>query len=285
MTHFHRIHNSLPLAPISLLLLASLILAACTHLVDPAPETIIETVAVAVIKTVEVPGEEVVTTQVVLETVVVTQPPEATEAPAATEEPVATVAPTGAPEPTQAPSIPDQLAAVDQILEKLEFANLAFNAPATLQFGELATIQLLLSPKESGEALKEKITAEGPKESARIRISNQMEARLTGLGFEIQAITPEIQAVSADQITEWKWDIRPTQTGIQQLHLTLSALIYMGDQAMPRTIHTFDQTIEVNVTLSQRISSFFGNNWQWLVTVIFIPIAGWLIRRRRQLTK
>ena len=279
MTHIHRIHNSLPIASISFLVFASLVLAACTHLVDPAPQTIIQTVEV--IKTAEVPTEEVVTTQVVIETVVVTPPPEATEAPAATEKTVETEPI----EPTQVPSIPDQLAAVDRVLEKLEFANLAFNAPATLQLGELAAIQLLLSPKESGQALKEKITAEGPKESARIRISNQMEARLTGLGFEIQAITPEIQAVTADQVTEWKWDIRPTQTGNQQLHLTLSALIYMGDQSMPRTIRTFDQTIEVNVTLSQRISSFFGNNWQWIVTVILIPIAGWLIRRRRHLTK
>jgi hypothetical protein len=52
---------------------------------------------------------------------------------------------------------------------------------------------------------------------------------------------------------------------------------------MPRVIRTFEETIAVNVTLSQRVSSFFANNWQWLWTAILIPIIGWLISRRRRL--
>jgi hypothetical protein len=213
-------------------------------------------------------------------------PPAATEPPAAeTVPPIDTEVPleTASPEPTAAPSIADQLVAVDRMLENLEFANLAFNAPETLNLNQTSMIQLLLSPKEAAETLKQQITAEGQKETARIRISNQMEARLTGLGFEIEAITPEIQAVSAEQTTEWKWQIKPTQTGDQQLHLTLSALVYLENQTMPRVIRTFEETIDVNVTLSQQVSSFFAHNWQWLWTAILIPIVGWLISKRRKL--
>lgn len=257
---------------ICLMLFFGLILAACAPAATPA---------------------HIVTTQAVVETEAPAGPaqPEATEAPveseapAETELPAFTQEPSDTPEPAREPSLTDQLAAVDHLIEKLEFANLAFNAPTTINLSETALIQLLLSHKETEEALKQKIVAEGQKESARIRISNLMEARLSGLGFEIEAITSEIQAVSADQITEWRWEIRPTQPGEQQLHLTLSALIYLDDQSMPRTIRTFDQIIDVNVTLSQRISSFISDNWQWAVTVLLIPIAGWIIRKRRRSTK
>lgn len=116
------------------------------------------------------------------------------------------------------PPIP---ASVDRILDKLGLANIAFNAPTTLLLAERAGIQLLLSTQESIGELKRKVVEAGQKEGARITVSDLMQARLTGFGFAIQPVTPEIQPVSDKNMTEWRWDIKPTEDGLQHLHLTV----------------------------------------------------------------
>jgi hypothetical protein len=180
-----------------------------------------------------------------------------------------------------------QLAAlrkVADILGTLEWGNLAFNSPQALKLQEPALIQLLLSEKISINELQDQITAVGDKGGARIRISDRMEARLTGPGFRIQAITPEIQAVGG-QTTEWKWQINPTEPGPQNLHLTLSAILDISGDRVPHVIRTFDRVIEVRVSWAQKVSPFIRQNWTWLWTTLLVPLSAWLwtkVTRRRK---
>jgi hypothetical protein len=123
------------------------------------------------------------------------------------------------------PPLEDRFGAIDRILEKLEFGNIAFNLPKTMNLRDTAVIQLVLGLETSMDELKRMIEAAGEKEGARIRVSDRMEARLSGPNFAITAITPEIQAVSRSEITEWKWEVKPSSDGYHYLHLTLSALL------------------------------------------------------------
>lgn len=174
------------------------------------------------------------------------------------------------------------LAFIDKIIEELKFGNIAFNTPSNLYLGDSVVIQLLLSIQLSIEELREKVHAAGETEGYSIRVSNEMVARLSGSGFKIEAILPEAQAVGAGKTTEWKWKIEPTEGGIQKLHLTLSALLYLHDQPTPYVIRTFERTIHVHVTLLRQISSFVMGNWQWLWTAVLIPVAGWIIHKRKR---
>jgi hypothetical protein len=108
-----------------------------------------------------------------------------------------------------------------------------------------------------------------------------MEARLSGPNFAITAITPEIQAVSRSEITEWKWEVKPSSDGRHYLHLTLSALLRVDGTPTPRAIRTFDKVIEVEVEWHQRVGSFFEKNWQWLWAAILVPVVGWLWKRKK----
>ena len=179
------------------------------------------------------------------------------------------------------PKIGDRLDAIDRILETLESGNIAFNAPRLMNLQDTAIIQLLLDMRKTTDELKKMIEAKGEKEGARVRVSDRMEARLTGPNFSITAATPEIQPLSRNDVTTWKWEVKPTSEGRHNLHLTLSAILTVDGVTMLRAIRTFDKTIEVDVSFNQRVGSFVEKNWQWLWTVILVPLGGWWWARRK----
>ncbi len=179
-------------------------------------------------------------------------------------------------------SEPTPKSKVDRLLDEMEFGAIAFNAPTNINIDDSHQIQLILSLAETVEKLKQSITEEGEKVGATIKVSDRMEARLSGYMFQITAITHEIQVVSKSQQTEWKWEIHPKKEGWHKLHLTLSALLEFNGRSTPRTIRTFDKTIEVNITATQKAMLFFKNNWQWLWAAILVPVAGWLWKRKKK---
>ena len=175
----------------------------------------------------------------------------------------------------------DHHGAIDQILEKLQFGNIAFNVPKKINFHDTAIIQLVLGLEAPIDELKRVISAMGEKEGVRTRVSGRMEARLSGPNFSVTAITPEIQAVPRSDIVEWKWEVRPISDGRHYLHLTLSVLLSVDGVSTPLAIRTFDKVIVVEVGWHQRASSFFDKNWQWLWAVILVPMVGWLWKKEK----
>ncbi len=167
----------------------------------------------------------------------------------------------------------------------MDWGNIAFNVPEKMKLETSSSIQLVLSPTSSIDELKEVIVAEGEKEGARVHISDLMEARLSGSGFQISPVTPETQAVSWNEITEWKWDVVPNRPGRHKLYLTLTALINVEGNTMPRRIRTFDKTIEIEVSSWQVAFKFFQDNWEWLWTLIIFPIGYWIWRRHNEQTR
>ena len=171
---------------------------------------------------------------------------------------------------------------IDVILEGLTFANVAFNAPTELHLGDTAVIELLVSGERPIRELKEEIRERGEREGGRIQVSDVVEARLTGLGFRIQAISDERQPVRRAGVTRWSWEIEPVETGALRLHLTISAIVDVAGSESTYTIETFRRELDVRVTWSERVSGFVGSNWQWLWTAILLPIGAWLLQRRRK---
>ena len=189
----------------------------------------------------------------------------------------------GAVKPPINSRLPDTSYDVDNIIEKMEYGTIAFNSPTTINIDDTPWIQLILSLTETAEKLKASIRAVGERSAAAVKVCDRMEARLTGYMFQITAITPEVQAVSHHEPTEWRWEIHPKEEGEHKLHLTLSALFKVEDVQTQKTIRTFDKTIVVEVTGIQRIVMFGKKYWQWLWAVILVPVAGWVLKQRTKL--
>ncbi len=171
---------------------------------------------------------------------------------------------------------------VDRLLKQMDFGALAFNAPDELNIEDSCEIQLLLSLSETVEALKRDIVAVGRKMGATVRVTDKMEAHLVGDMFQITPITPEIQAVSRAQRTEWRWEVRPKQRGRHRLHLTLNAFVEVDGSSTPHTVRTFSKLIEVDVTPAQSVRRFVETNWQWVWAAILVPLGGWAWKARKR---
>jgi hypothetical protein len=188
-------------------------------------------------------------------------------------------------EPSVAAKETDLDSDVDQKLADLPLGNIAFNTPESIPFGDSARIELLVSLKQAEEELRRAVRAEGPVETARVKISDQMEARLTGLGFRIEAITPERQALTRGEPTQWQWQIEPNKSATLELHLTLSALIEVDGVPATRAVRTFERTIYVEVPLVSRVSDFLAGHLELLMSFVLIPVAGGTFRYVRNQRK
>jgi hypothetical protein len=160
-------------------------------------------------------------------------------------------------------------------------ANIAFNTPDSLGYGQHAEIQLLLSSTLSSTELSNQIQGPGPKQQETILSGKKMKATLIGPAFEITQIAPAPPEpptqIVLGPMTKWEWDIRPKELGTQHLSLTIDAIIQSGDKELPHTIRSFKRDIEVAVVWPQSPLFFLQSNWQWVSTALLIPFAGWLL--------
>jgi hypothetical protein len=182
--------------------------------------------------------------------------------------------------------VDEEAAANDRALKFLHDANIAFNTPQTINRDETADVVLVLSRKESIAALKSAIGADvtGGREGAAIQTASRMEARLTGLGFDITPATGVVQAVGTQDRVMWTWQVRPKATGPQTLTLTLTAKLDKHGVA-DKTLQAFTRKIDVEVTPTQVVGDFVGRSWQWLWGAILVPLAAagrsWYNARKR----
>ena len=164
-------------------------------------------------------------------------------------------------------------------------ANIAFNAPEKVPYGEPSYIQFVLDPNLDKTEIVKKIREKGHKVTARIKITRTMEVTLTGEEFQITPIAEEEQMIALDDTTEWKWSILPKEPGKHRVHLVVNAIIRVDGVEMKRS-KSFDRTIEIEVTGIQQTVIFMQENWPWLalgfVPLVFLgPVRSSMPRRPR----
>lgn len=190
------------------------------------------------------------------------------------------------PPPDSSPAPPPAAFDVDAFLDSLPEGAVAFNAPPTVPYGEVARVRLVVQPGEEAAALVASFEAgrtadeTGEVRSAIASLSADMEARLVSSTLELVAVDPPRQLVSARRPTEWRWDVKGSVGGRHRLALTLYAI--PPGNASVRAIRSFEAQLEVDVPFGSRLTAFLGGNWQWLWTVLVAPFGGWAYARYRR---
>ena len=189
---------------------------------------------------------------------------------------------TAPPPPPSASVAMDDLARVYRDLMR---ASIAFNAPHAMQFDETAHVDLFLSLTEPIDALQQALVNKGARYGFQIQTGPQMEVTLIPArksAFEIVALGPAVQAIHPTERTRWSWTVTPLEAGKHELFLTFTALFELKGARGKRTFKTFEHSIRVEVTPWNRVKIFARNNWQWLWTVLLVPIVGYVVRKVRR---
>lgn len=205
------------------------------------------------------------------------------------------------PEPVQAPTLPpvgDRASASvvtphlprtdaeaererDDILAQLYEASIAFDVPSFTWINSPVVGNLIISFDKTVDCLIDEIGTETAS-GERIQVSRIIVATMRSSGFEITSITPERQALSLTRDTRWKWELKPIAEGSHTVRLSIVAVVIVDDYRTEHHLRTFTHEIEVEVSKRDRYSSWFYNNWQWIVSTLLIPIIIFCWRRRKE---
>jgi hypothetical protein len=96
--------------------------------------------------------------------------------------------------------------------------------------------------------------------------------------FEINALNTEEQSVNDYANTLWEWNVIPIKSGNNPLVMraTVKVLDEFGENY--RDIPVFEKRVKVKASPLASLAMFLANYWQWVVTVIAIPLVTYLYR-------
>ena len=214
----------------------------------------------------EAPAEAVAEAEVMAETASVPPMARSLPAPSFDDEPIFTgeAAPMS-PSPDEAGDdiagievAPDVMAAAppaadpaEAFLENLKTVPVAHETPATAEYKRPFEAVLAIDATGDDTAV-DALPGRGNIEEGTARVSKKVEARLSGSGFAIKAMTPEQQTISPLTENTWRWQVTPLTAGNQELTFD----IYAIDDGPAVPLRTFHNTVTVQVTGLNRAIAF-----------------------------
>ena len=160
----------------------------------------------------------------------------------------------------------------------LPTGSIAFNAPSELTVEEAVTVFLVVNPDRDSVAARDRLnslrksdgTAPGDAREREVPVSPQMIATLTGsAGLLVESRGEQRQRLGVGRSTEWMWRVTPRAGGRQTLTLKLYAEI--AELGSPAEIETFEEIINVRVSMGQWAWRAFKDNWEWIFALVVLP--------------
>lgn len=166
----------------------------------------------------------------------------------------------------------------DPIIAQLFRASMAFVLPETTNITEDIKAQLLIDP--STDDVSKQLTVKGTVTKSTIQISKVAIAKLTAPDFDVVAITPEQQALTTTEPTEWLWELQPKSAGTHDVQLTVTAVIKVDGDKSEHHLKTFEKSVTVQITPMQVIKAWLAKYWQWIVSTLIVPLGVWIYKEK-----
>ncbi|MEL7031661.1 MAG: hypothetical protein AAGK80_05245 [Pseudomonadota bacterium] len=131
----------------------------------------------------------------------------------------------------------------EDFLSSLRTVPIAHETPKGATFGRPFTVTVALDATGDDTAV-DALSGRGNIGEGEARVSDTVQAMVSGDAFDVEAITPDVQRISPLTENVWRWKVTPMAVGDQELVIELFAL--MGDEALP--LRTFRDSVEVEVS-------------------------------------
>lgn len=146
---------------------------------------------------------------------------------------------------------PPEADPAEAFLNTLKTVPVAHETPATAEYKRPFEAVLAIDATGDDTAV-DALPGRGNIEEGTAKVSKKVEARLSGSGFAIKAMTPEQQTISPLTENTWRWQVTPLTAGSQELTFD----IYAIDDGPAVPLRTFHNTVTVQVTGLNRAIAF-----------------------------
>jgi len=136
------------------------------------------------------------------------------------------------------------------LVEALRSVPVAYEAPREAVYGTALEVTLAIDATGDTSAADALSGRSGEIVEGEARVSDNVKAVLVGPAFEIEALSPETQALSPLTENTWRWTAIPRRAGEQDLVIEVFALV--DGRTLP--VRTYRDTVTVSVSrLNQAI--------------------------------
>ena len=94
--------------------------------------------------------------------------------------------------------------------------------------------------------------------------------------FHIAKLSPDRQSVDDSTSTIWEWNVRPLKAGTFPLRISAEVDVINEFGRLPKYVPVYDDEVYVEAVPFRDTKNFFQKYWQWLITVIGIPLLSLL---------
>jgi len=191
-----------------------------------------------------------------------------------------TTSTTGTTRTTTAGQTPEQQlnADIDRRFRELNPGEMLINAPHEMRVGMAERFVLRIASVGQNKGITADLPAGAQNATSEVHVTPTMRAKLSGNGFVIEKTSPEEQIIGGGTFTEWLWQVTPTDSGDHELVANVQVVLDGRPKAFPAKFWLVH--VKPNVIRSTKL--FIKSNWQWLLTAMIIPLAGFLWRQRKK---
>lgn len=149
-------------------------------------------------------------------------------------------------------------------LSELKTYPIAYETPTAAKMGEAFEVVLAIDAT-GGDSAADALPGRNTVVEAEAKLSNSVEATLSGAAFDIELMNKARQRLSPFKESTWRWAVTPRQAGQHTLYLEIHALIGEDESLL---LDSFADDISVDVT--QKWSGFLGMSAEDIRTYIGI---------------
>jgi hypothetical protein len=136
-------------------------------------------------------------------------------------------------------------------LETLQTVPVAHETPKSAEYKRAFDVTLAIDATGDDTAV-DALPGRGNIVTGEARVSDRVEARVSGANFEIVPMSPSVQSLSPLTENVWRWSVRPLSAGDHDLVFE----IYAIDQDSVVPLRTFRDTVTVQVSGINRAIAF-----------------------------